>query len=170
MDYSSLKTEIVAAIDKTYIGTLTNTKTECRQELTEMLSKIKKLEVAENQGVVKAVRDSEEMYTKILELLANNQKINAIKLWRDFSGDGLKESKDFIDRIDAAVQEVAWHRPELKVTDTKNANFYAGLIKAMKKGPQHARNYMAENTTMSYWDANHFLTEFNQAANCPFYF
>ena len=170
MDYSSIKTGIVAAIDQTYIGTSTDYKIKARQELEEMLRQVKRLEVAENQNTVKAVRDSEEMYSKILGFLANDQKANAIKLWREFSDDGLKESKDFIDRIDAAGRVGNRHHPKPKVTDTKNADFYAGLIEAMWRGKQQAKDYLLNKTAMSYSDCDRFLAEFNMKANFPFFY
>ncbi|MBC7808517.1 MAG: ribosomal protein L7/L12 [Akkermansiaceae bacterium] len=45
--------------------------------------------------------DSSPLPPEILEEVRNGRKIQAIKLYRDWSGTGLKEAKDAIDAIDA---------------------------------------------------------------------
>ena len=46
-----------------------------------------------------------EMVEQITEALANGQKIQAIKIYRDATGKGLKEAKDFIEELIPALVE-----------------------------------------------------------------
>ncbi len=45
----------------------------------------------------------------IKELLASGKKIEAIKLYREFTGKGLKESKEYVDEM---ISELIEHNPE----------------------------------------------------------
>ena len=48
---------------------------------------------------VKAPILSKDKMTQVLDLVTNNQKLAAVKLYKDFTGAGLKDSKDFVDSI-----------------------------------------------------------------------
>lgn len=48
----------------------------------------------------KTVAITEEMMSKIKELLSRGAKIQAIKLYRDETGVGLKEAKDYVENIE----------------------------------------------------------------------
>ena len=53
---------------------------------------------------------TDDVRQQILNALIAGRKIEAIKLYREATGKGLKEAKDFIDRL---VEELAERQPEL---------------------------------------------------------
>lgn len=48
---------------------------------------------------------SDEQRTQMTELLFIGHKLNAIKIYRQATGAGLKESKDFVDTLEASLQQ-----------------------------------------------------------------
>lgn len=50
-----------------------------------------------------------ELDQEIAELMANNQKINAVKVARDKLGLGLKEAKDYVESKDWPTQKLTSH-------------------------------------------------------------
>jgi hypothetical protein len=48
---------------------------------------------------------SDDQRTQMTELLFIGHKINAIKIYRGATGAGLKESKDFVDALEASLQQ-----------------------------------------------------------------
>lgn len=53
---------------------------------------------------------SEEQVDKIKDALAAGSKIQAIKLYREATGKGLKDSKEFIDALTTKLQEAEPHK------------------------------------------------------------
>ncbi len=53
---------------------------------------------------------TEEQREQILELLLQQRKIDAIKVYREATGEGLKESKDFVETI---IRELRKEHPDL---------------------------------------------------------
>ena len=53
---------------------------------------------------------TDDVRQQILNALIAGRKIEAIKLYREATGKGLKDAKDFIDRL---VEELAERHPEL---------------------------------------------------------
>ena len=49
--------------------------------------------------------DKNELNQKILDLMASNQKINAIKMVRANTMLGLKEAKDYVEKVDNEARE-----------------------------------------------------------------
>lgn len=47
----------------------------------------------------------EQKMTELTEALLNGRKIEAIKLYREFTGMGLKESKDDIEKLEASLRQ-----------------------------------------------------------------
>lgn len=47
----------------------------------------------------------EDLHEQIKEALFNGRKIDAIKMYRQVSRDGLKESKDFIEALEAELRD-----------------------------------------------------------------
>ncbi len=48
---------------------------------------------------------NEEQRQEILDAIKSGKKIQAIKSYREYTGQGLKESKEFIDRLTAQLLE-----------------------------------------------------------------
>lgn len=44
-------------------------------------------------------KNNEEIEEELKEFMVNNNKIKAIKKYREITGEGLKESKEFIDKL-----------------------------------------------------------------------
>ncbi|CAB4192179.1 hypothetical protein UFOVP1244_6 [uncultured Caudovirales phage] len=53
------------------------------------------------EGSIPPIRESRKLEDEVVSLLQIGKKINAVKLWRDHTGDGLKESKDAVESIQA---------------------------------------------------------------------
>jgi hypothetical protein len=47
----------------------------------------------------------EDKMAELTDALLQNRKIQAIKIYREFTGMGLKESKDDIDRLEASLRK-----------------------------------------------------------------
>ena len=48
---------------------------------------------------------TEEQTREITDALLKGQKIHAIKIYRDATGEGLKEAKEFIEKLTAVLRE-----------------------------------------------------------------
>jgi hypothetical protein len=80
---------------------------------------------------------SDDDFKKSLQMLKDNTKISAIKLIRDASGLGLKESKDIVDEIDASIKSGARTEQNAVVLVTfkdKTEKYYPGCLELTTTG------------------------------------
>ncbi len=71
---------------------------------------------------------SEEQREAITELLFIGHKIAAIKIYRQATGSGLKESKDFVDTLEAHLQQQMPERFKIITFDGPPAGFVLILL------------------------------------------
>lgn len=69
------------------------------QHLTRRLAALQGEELPPVPGLQQAPAGEDPRMAQVRELAANGQKIEAIKVTREITGWGLKEAKDFVDRL-----------------------------------------------------------------------
>jgi ribosomal protein L7/L12 len=72
--------------------------------LAEAKEFVERLELNPQTGAVPAGKMSDATVDAIQEAIFSGQKIRAIKLYREASGAGLKEAKDFIEALEAELR------------------------------------------------------------------
>jgi len=71
---------------------------------------------------------SDEQRNEITELLFIGHKINAIKVYRTATGAGLKESKDFVDALEASLMQTMPERFEIINITGPSTSFVVTLL------------------------------------------
>jgi hypothetical protein len=71
---------------------------------------------------------TDEQRTAMTELLFIGHKLNAIKIYREATGAGLKESKDFVDALESQLQQTMPERFQLVKFDGPPARFVITLV------------------------------------------
>jgi hypothetical protein len=71
---------------------------------------------------------SDEQREAMTELLFLGHKINAIKIFREATGAGLKESKDFVETLEAQLRQTMPERFQVVRFDGPPASFVISLI------------------------------------------
>lgn len=71
---------------------------------------------------------TDEQRTEITELLFLGHKINAIKVYRNATGAGLKESKDFVDALEASLLQTMPEKFEIINITGPSKSFIVTLL------------------------------------------
>ena len=74
-------------------------------EIHELRQKIAKLErqiefILKNQGLTYRDEPNQSVNPEIIDLMRRGNKIQAIKIYREETGVGLKQAKDFVESLD----------------------------------------------------------------------
>lgn len=72
-----------------------------QEEVTKMNKKLKK--IYEHMGIEDKLEES--INEEIKELILNGEKVKAIKVYRQHTGFGLKESKEYIDSLSEEIKK-----------------------------------------------------------------
>lgn len=71
---------------------------------------------------------TDEQRTEMTELLFIGHKLNAIKIYRQATGAGLKESKDFVDALEASLMQTMPERFEIINVTGPPTSFVVSLL------------------------------------------
>lgn len=161
MDYTNLINEINLQRDAAY----RDRQDERLDTLDGMLNTIIKFKEEDQKRIAKPVIDAKGVYIELLELMAEGSKINAIKRWREISGWGLIDSKNFIDELMKAggfnIRPIAAVEAKL---DTSVMKFYANLARLIGTNQiTTAISYVAKELGLEWERAARFVSDFDNA-------